>query len=161
MAASPAARIFSIALSAGVLCGAAGCAAGSTTAPPIAARAGVSRPRAKPATSPIQHVIIIIQENRSFDNLFNGYPGADTAQSGPTHTGTIVPLTPAPLEMAFDPPHGHPEFVTSYNNGAMNGFDLTARPPGISPTANYAYVPHTEIQPYWQMAQQYTISDEM
>ena len=31
----------------------------------------------------IQHVVIIFQENRSFDNLFNGYPGADTATCRP------------------------------------------------------------------------------
>ncbi len=34
------------------------------------------------AGSPIQHIVVIMQENRSFDNLFNGFPGADTAQSG-------------------------------------------------------------------------------
>ncbi len=27
-------------------------------------------------SSPIQHVVIIVQENRSFDNLFAGFPGA-------------------------------------------------------------------------------------
>ena len=32
--------------------------------------------------SPIQHIVVIMQENRSFDNLFNGYPGADTVQGG-------------------------------------------------------------------------------
>ena len=31
---------------------------------------------------PIQHVVVIMQENRSFDNLFHGFPGADTAQTG-------------------------------------------------------------------------------
>jgi len=32
--------------------------------------------------SPIQHVVIIMQENRTVDNLFNGFPGADTVQIG-------------------------------------------------------------------------------
>src|ERR1700744_760493 len=32
--------------------------------------------------SPIQHIVVIMQENRSFDNLFNGFAGADTVQSG-------------------------------------------------------------------------------
>jgi phospholipase C len=115
----------------------------------------------KPNTSQIQHVVIIIQENRSFDNLFNGYPGADTAQSGPTHSGKIVQLSPVPLEAPWDLGHDHPTWVISYNGGQMNGFDLTWKPRGISPTANYAYVPHSEIQPYLQMAQQYTLSDTM
>jgi len=29
----------------------------------------------------IKHIVVIVQENRSFDNLFYGYPGADTAKS--------------------------------------------------------------------------------
>ena len=40
-------------------------------------------------TSPIKHVIIIMQENRSFDHYFGSFPGAD----GPP-AGTCVPLDP-------------------------------------------------------------------
>jgi phospholipase C len=140
---------------------AAGCAARAVApAPQIAPESALVAHFAGSA-SPIEHVVIIIQENRSFDNLFNGFPGTDTAQSGPIHTGTIVPLTPLPLEAPYDPGHDHPSWIVSYADGAMNGFDLTARPEGVLPTANYAYVPKSEIAPYWQMAQQYTISDSM
>ena len=40
------------------------------------------------ATGKIQHIVIIMQENQSFDHLFNGYPGANTAAecSGKIHT---------------------------------------------------------------------------
>ncbi len=41
-------------------------------------------------TTPIQHVIIIMQENRSFDSYFGTYPGADGLP-----LGTCVPLNPA------------------------------------------------------------------
>ncbi len=44
--------------------------------------------RAKNAT-PIQHVIIIMQENRSFDNYFGTFPGANGVPSG-----TCIPLKP-------------------------------------------------------------------
>src|SRR5579872_7019943 len=37
--------------------------------------------------SKIQHVVIIVQENRSTDNLFHGLPGADTASSGLNSSG--------------------------------------------------------------------------
>ena len=30
----------------------------------------------------IKHIVVIMQENRSFDNLFHGFPGADTVDSG-------------------------------------------------------------------------------
>ena len=38
----------------------------------------------------IKHVVIIVQENRSFDNLFQGYPGADTVPSGKNSKGQTI-----------------------------------------------------------------------
>ncbi|MEO6836466.1 MAG: hypothetical protein ABI231_11265 [Candidatus Tumulicola sp.] len=46
----------------------------------------------------IQHVIIIVQENRSFNNLFYGYPGAKTAQYGHDFYGNKIKLLPVGLE---------------------------------------------------------------
>ena len=37
------------------------------------------------SSSPITHVVVIMQENRSFDNLFHGFPRADRATSGYGH----------------------------------------------------------------------------
>jgi phospholipase C len=34
------------------------------------------------AAGKIEHVVYIVQENRSFNNLFQGYPGAYTVPSG-------------------------------------------------------------------------------
>ncbi|MBV8197913.1 MAG: hypothetical protein JO263_07245 [Candidatus Eremiobacteraeota bacterium] len=45
----------------------------------------------------IKHVVFIVQENRSFDNLFQGYPGADTQSYGYTHKGEKVNLSPVSL----------------------------------------------------------------
>ena len=38
-----------------------------------------AEPFGKSGTSPIKHVILVIQENRSFDNLFAHFPGANGA----------------------------------------------------------------------------------
>src|SRR5579859_8164208 len=56
--------------------------------------------------SPIQHVVIIMQENRSFDNLFNGFPGADTVTFG-LDKKTVVPLQPVSLADGRDVDHSH------------------------------------------------------
>ena len=48
------------------------------------------------SSTPIQHIVVIMQENRSFDNIFNGFPGADTVQTG-MYKGVAVPLQPTPL----------------------------------------------------------------
>ncbi len=118
----------------------------------------------------IKHVIIVIQENRSFDNLFNGYPGADTAQNGPRSDGSIVALKPIPLEAGIDVGHFHLSFRDAYNNGAMNGWErentFGVTPKGYQPVPappdyEYGYVPQAEVAPYWQLAQKYTLADRM
>ncbi len=45
----------------------------------------------------IKHVVFIVQENRSFDDLFQGYPGADTVSSGKNSKGETIELQPEPL----------------------------------------------------------------
>src|SRR5579872_2871613 len=72
----------------------------------------------------IKHVVIIVQENRSFDNMFNGFPGADTAQIGQRHDGTSVALSVTPFESGgIDIGHFHGSFRAAYAGGNMNGFD--------------------------------------
>src|SRR5665213_3110813 len=76
-----------------------GCAGGSPgTAGPM-----VSGPL---SATPVQHIVVIMQENRSFDHLFNGFPGADTVQTGMSR-GVQVPLVPTPLGNGQDIDHSH------------------------------------------------------
>ena len=101
---------------------------------------------------------MIIQENRSFNNLFMNFPGATTATSGVTSTGQNVTLAPVPLEDTNDIEHSHVNFEREYANGKLY-FDLGA-PQGM-PTFPYAYVPQSEVKPYWDLAKQYTLADDM
>jgi phospholipase C len=112
------------------------------------------------SSSGVQHVVIIIQENRTVDDLFNGFPGADTVQSGQDHNGRTVALSPRSLAAPGDANHTHTGWVTDWNSGNMNGFDLTA-PSGQPASYNYVYVPQSETVPYWTMASTYTFADQM
>jgi len=58
------------------------------------------------AASSIKHIVIIMQENRSFDNLFQGYPGADTVNYGMSN-GQKIPLQPVLFERITDVDHSH------------------------------------------------------
>src|SRR5580698_374544 len=96
----PASVAFALALAA--------CAGSGFAAPPrgmqspIEAYRGNVRPR---VSGKIQHVIIIIQENRSVDNLFQGLPGADTRAYGYTSKGKKVKLIPTSLADVWDIDH--------------------------------------------------------
>jgi phospholipase C len=111
----------------------------------------------------VQHIVIIIQENRSVDNLFQGLPGADTVVTGLDSTGKSVALRSVRLSAPYDLDHSHRGFKTEYNDGAMNGFNkvlTTCSSAPCSATA-YGYVPHAESRPYFEMAEHFTFADRM
>lgn len=118
------------------------------------------------AASPIKHIVIIIQENRSFDNMFRGYPNADYATSGKMSNGTPVPLTPTSFETT-DVSHLYTDAINDYDGGKMDGFNkacLGACPPPTPPAGGkfpYAYVDRKYTLPYWSMARQYALDDHM
>jgi phospholipase C len=128
----------------------AGCASVVTPIP-------VSTPK---VSANIKHVVVIMQENRSFDNLFFGFPGADTVQFGMNHE-EVVQLQPVPLEDPVrDVDHRHVGWWVDWDHGKLDGF---ARPGNWypSPAYAYAYVPRNESAPLWAMASAYTLGDRM
>ena len=118
-------------------------------------------------SSPITHVVIIFQENRTVDNLFNGLPGADTVAYGKNSKDQQVQLQPILLTAPYDISHKHNAFQAEYANGNLNGFDLVVShckrrspcpPAGLRA---YAYVPQSEVQPYFTLAEDYAFADRM
>ncbi|HEY5426913.1 MAG TPA: alkaline phosphatase family protein [Candidatus Tumulicola sp.] len=116
----------------------------------------------------ITHVIYIIQENRSFDNLFQGYPGADTVSQGMNSRGQTVQLQPESLSKRYQIDHSAYAMFAACNgtgslpgtNCRMNGFDNEESYGGPS-NPQYAYVPHDESQPYFDMAHEWVVGDRM
>ncbi|MEO6990432.1 MAG: alkaline phosphatase family protein, partial [Candidatus Baltobacteraceae bacterium] len=115
------------------------------------------------ASGNIQHVVIIIQENRSFNNLFMGFPGATTSTTGTLCNGKVIPLHAVPLEANYDVGHGLFDFLAAYNNGKGGCFNKEryVGPPPTPSHFGYGYVPQSEIGPYWAMASAYTLADQM
>jgi phospholipase C len=130
--------------------------------------------RPSDSSSKIQHVIVMVQENRTFNNLFATFPGTTGTttgyyQKGPQHVRTAVALKENTLP-TFDYNHDS----RAYNYGCdgkntypktsctMDGFNLEGingnNPAGLGP---YQYVNPTYIQPYWTLAKEYGIADEM
>jgi len=117
-------------------------------------------PNPGPSTlTAIKHVVIIIQENRTFDNLFNGYPGADSASSGKMSNGQTVALRSQDWIAPKDISHSHTNWWAQYANGNMY-FDLGS-PAGQAASYPYAFTPQSETLPYWALASQYVLADRM
>jgi phospholipase C len=119
----------------------------------------------------ITHIVYIVQENRSFDNLFQGYPGADTVSSGKVSNGQIVKLAPASLAAFYVIDHSaQAMFAACDGTGKlpgtdcrMDGFDREAGyggPKGVQ-YREYVYVPHRESKPYFEMAHEGVLADRM
>jgi phospholipase C len=151
-------HLIPVGLLAAIAATAPGC--GGNVSPPMQTTHSGSLSSFTPAKgSKFQHIVIIVQENQSFDHLFNGYPGADTVQSGQIHTGATVPLTMAHIQDATATSHYVVDFLMDYNAGKMNGFDLNTNGPGPTLTP-YTFVDPSDIGPYLQMANQYVLADK-
>lgn len=119
-------------------------------------------PAAAPARSPIKHIIILLQENRTFDNLFHGYPGANFARFGYNHKGQKVKLPELPLITSWDLGHDYADWLMEYNGGKMNGFDLDQVDPGHHPKYfAYGYARRRDVKIYWDLAAEGVLGDAM
>ncbi len=120
--------------------------------------------------TPITHIVVLVQENRTFNNLFATYPGTAGTTVGKMRTGTGSGAKTVPINLkevnllnSVSLVHTYPGFITGYRGGNMDAFNLiiygpTQKPEGDLP---YQYVNPQQVVPYWDMAQQYAIADNM
>ena len=114
----------------------------------------------------ITHVVFIVQENRSFDNLFHGYPGADTVSSGKNSQGQTIELKPVSLSTQYILDHSAQAMFAACNGKRklrgtdcrMDGFDLEQHFGGPANPA-YVYVPHSDSKPYFDIAHEWVLAD--
>ena len=113
--------------------------------------------------TPIKHLIILMMENHSFDNLFGVYPSNPTNNS----TGQIavpVNLLTQPVNenltavqngsfQTSDPYEGYSSYHIDWNNGSMNHF-LN----GSGPSSLY-YFTVSQMAVEWDLAQQFSLAD--
>jgi len=108
----------------------------------------------------IQHVVYIIQENRSFNNLFVGFKGARTQNYGYDTNFNKIPLHAQSIKSGWDIDHSYNGFAAAWNNGAINGWNNEYACCGQPKNFAYAYAPRSETKTYWDMAKQYVLADE-
>jgi phospholipase C len=127
----------------------------------------------------IQHVVVVMQENRSFDSYFGTFPGADGIPPGvcvpdPAAGGCVRPFHDA-RDMNAGGPHGHPAALADIDRGKMDGFvaQQEKATPGCQGTFNPACAPGgatrdvmgyhdgRDIPNYWAYASNFVLQDHM
>jgi phospholipase C len=115
-------------------------------------------PQLRAARSHIKHVVFLIKENRTFDNYFGRYPGADGATTGKLKNGKMVPLKPAADSIIPDLGHNILEALRSIDGGKMDGFR------GVRSGASmqgYTSFRRRGIPHYWDYADHFVLGDRM
>lgn len=106
----------------------------------------------------IKHIVWIVKENHTFDNLFGRFPGADGTTTA--HQGSkVVPLGITPDELMTDLSHTGTTALDGVNNGKMNQFYQT--PNAVQRGENMAdsQFRRVEVPNYWRYAQDFTLAD--
>lgn len=134
--------------------------------PTASAQAGVARPDNE-SNTPIEHFIVLMQENHTFDNYFGTYPGANGIPEG-----TCIPVDPfdenntecvEPFHIGDRPiedlDHSDSTFNLQYNDGQMNGFVYALNQRNQNGAMAMGYYDDRDLPYYWNLADQYVLFD--
>lgn len=113
------------------------------------------------AQAKIKHVVFVLLENHSFDNLFGRLPGADGATDVPVAGHGKVPLLHAPPFFWHDINHERWDALKAVDKGKMDGFGT---PDGASFNGDrmaYQQYVESDIPSFWAYARHFTIGDHM
>jgi len=117
-------------------------------------------------TTPIKHLITVMQSNHSFDSLFGAYPGADGIPAGacipvdPTLKTGGECIEPFPISnngANFD--NSHETFATQYRDGRNDGFVHGFRKRGEDGTLAMGYYTESDIPFSYNAANEYVLFD--
>jgi phospholipase C len=152
-------RLFASLAAGAALCA---CGGGSSPVTPAASAPG------PPSRQRIAHVVVLVQENRTFNDLFATFPGAVGTTTGKMRVGSgakaktvEVALQKVSLRQSNTLRHSYPAYRTAYRDGNMDAFNQivfarNGQPEGKLP---YQYVDPDQIAPYWSLAKQYGLAD--
>jgi phospholipase C len=113
---------------------------------------------------PIKHIVFFIKENRTFDNYFGTYPGANGATKATTSSGQVVPLLHE-HDQVPDIDHSSQGATAAYDGGKMDQFNLlhSSSKNKDQPYGNNSLTQfyQSDIPDYWTYAQQFVLGDAM
>lgn len=122
--------------------------------PPRPPAAAIAQARAK-----IKHVVFVLLENHSFDNVFGRFPGVDGATTAKTATEGAIPLMPVPPYTWHDINHDRGDTLTAMHQGKMDGFQWIAGADLNGEKQAFEQYTQADIPNFWSYAQHFTLAD--
>jgi phospholipase C len=125
-----------------------------------------SNPEDTKTKTPIKHLVVLMQENHTFDNYFGTYPGADGIPSN-----VKMPVNPQDPNAGYveswhvgdstisDLSHSSTTFYEQYNSGKMDGFIAALNTRKQDGRVAMGYYDDRDIPYYWNLADHYVLFD--
>jgi len=106
---------------------------------------------------PIEHVIVLYEENRSFDHYFGTYPGVNGLNGSialPVAHGSNVTVSPfhIPTTSTGDLSHAHSTALVAYDGGKMDGFVYAE-----GSNLTMGYYDYRDVPYYWDYASRFVL----
>jgi len=111
------------------------------------------------ADIPVDHVFVLLQENRSFDHYFSSLAGADGARADATNPdadGGLVHRYHQTEYCSGDTAHGWTQSHTQWNDGGLDGFVVTS---GRTGRIAMGYFDESDLPFYYGLARNFATSD--
>src|SRR5438270_7567543 len=108
----------------------------------------------------LQHFVFIIKENRTFDNYFGTFSGADGATTALTSTGQVIPLGHTPDVTPRDLNHTWNAAIVALDNGKVDLFDTIQ---ACNLNGDYlclTQLTQQDIPNYFSYAQHFVLADQ-
>ncbi len=134
---------------------------GEEPALPTAGRPGRATPSVTPTSPvqrdyPIKNIVFIVKENRTYDNYFARYPGAEGTDTAVISTGEEIELKEATDVFKPDLGHSFTDAVEAINGGRMDRYDLVQNGETMNGFTSFT---RDGIPSYWAYADNFVLSD--
>lgn len=114
----------------------------------------------------IDHLVVLMQENHTFDNYFGTFPGVDGIPADacqPRSTDSVPGDCVEPYHIShprtLDPDHGKATALRAFNDGAMDGFVAAQYERNIDGDVVMGYWDGRDLPLYWNLATDYVVAD--
>src|SRR5947209_8675868 len=129
------------------------------TAPLLHVGSALATASSPAPTQRIRHIVILLRENHTYDNVFGRFSGGDGTTRGKLPNGRFVPLQRTPDPIAIGLGHTGNSARVAVNGGRMNGFSKLQNSVQDGRRVSLSQYRPSDIPNFWSYARHFTLDD--